>query len=107
MTDLPTELTLRVGESRRLRLPGLAQGGYRWRATVESGAGTVDVQTSFEDGGPDARVPGRPFAAEVLSVDARAAGRARVRLAQARSWETEKAASEERTLDIKVVDRAP
>ena len=67
----------------------------------------MDVQTSFEDAGPGATVPGRPFAAEVLSIDARAAGHARVRLAQARSWETEKAAIEERTLDITVVDRAP
>jgi predicted secreted protein len=105
--DLPAELTLHVGERRRFRLPGLAQAGYRWRASVESGADTVDVDTSFDEAGTAATVPGGPFAAEVLSIAARAPGRARVRLAQARSWETETAAIAERRLDITVVDRAP
>ena len=107
MEDLPAELTLHVGERRRFHLPGLAQAGYRWRASVESGADAIDVETSFDQAGPAEAVPGRPFAAEVLSIVARAPGRARVRLAQARSWETETGAIAERRLDITVVDRAP
>jgi predicted secreted protein len=105
--DLPDELRLHVGERRRVRLPGLAQAGYRWRATLETGADVVDVDTAFDNSEPAAIVPGQPFAAEVLSVAARAPGRAKVRLTQARSWEPESAAIAERTLDIKVVDRAP
>ena len=104
MDELPAELTLCVGERRRFVLPGKAQAGYRWRATVDSDA--VEVDTSFDDVEPSAAVPGRPFAGEVLSVFARAPGRARVRLAQARSWEPENAAIAERTLEITVVDRA-
>ena len=104
MDELPAELTLRVGERRRFRLPGKAQAGYRWRANVSGDA--VEVDTSFDDSEPAKAVPGRPFAGEVLSVFARAPGRARVRLAQARSWEPENAAIAERTLEITVVDRA-
>jgi predicted secreted protein len=104
--DLPAELTLHVGERRRFRLPGLAQAGYRWRASVESGGDAIDVDTSFDEAGPAAAVPGRPFAAEVLTVVARAPGRASVRLAQARSWEAETAAIAGRSVDITVVDRA-
>lgn len=107
MEDLPAELTLHVGERRRFRLPGLAQAGYRWRASIESGADAVDVETSFDDAGPGDTVPGRPFAAEVLSIVPRAPGRAKVRLGQARSWETETGAIAERRLAITVVDRAP
>ena len=106
MTELPTRLTLGVGETQRLRLPGLAQAGYRWKATVETGAERVDVETTFEDAAPAATAPVGPFAPEVLSIVARAPGRARVRLAQARSWE-ENAAIAEHTLEITVVDRAP
>jgi predicted secreted protein len=105
MADLPTRLTLRVGETRRLRLPGLAQAGYRWKATVASGAEAVEVGTSFDDAEPAATSPVGPLAAEVLSIAARAPGRARVRVTQARSWE-ENAAIAEHTLDITVVDRA-
>ena len=72
--ELPTEVTLHVGERRSFRLPGLAQAGYRWRASIESGADAVDVETSFDEAGPAAAVPGRPFAAEVLSIVARAPG---------------------------------
>ena len=104
MDDLPDELTLGVGETRRFRLPGLAQSGYRWRASVASGADAVGVATAFDEVGPD-DAPGR-FADEVVSITGRAPGRARIRLAQARSWETEKAGIAERTLDITVVNRA-
>jgi len=103
--DLPAALTLHVGERRRLRLPGLAQAGYRWKAKVESGAERVDVETAFDDAVPAAKVPAGQFAPEVLSIVARAPGRAKVRLAQARSWE-ENAAIAEHRLDITVVERA-
>ena len=106
MEELPAALTLHVGERRRLRLPGLAQAGYRWKATVEKGAQAVEVETVFDDAEAAATSPVGPFAPEVLSIVARAPGRARVRLAQARSWE-ENAAIAEHTLEITVVDRAP
>jgi predicted secreted protein len=105
--DLPAELTLHVGERRRFRLPGLAQAGYRWKASVESGAEAVEVETNFDDAEPAATSPVGPFAAEALSIVARAPGRAKVRLAQSRSWETGTAAIAERRLAITVVDRAP
>ena len=106
MDDLPGELTIPVGESRRFRLPGLAQSGYRWKASVESGGDAVDVGTGFDDGHTPDVVPGKPFAGEFVSVTGRAPGRAKVRLAQARSWEPENAGIAERTLDITVVNRA-
>ena len=106
MDDLPGELTIPVGESRRFKLPGLAQAGYRWKASVESGGDNVDVATGFEDAPKPKVVPGEPFAAEFVSVTGRAPGRAKVRLAQARSWEPENAGIAERTLDITVVNRA-
>jgi predicted secreted protein len=104
--DLPSELTLRVGERRRFRLPGQAQAGYRWQASVQSGADAVDVDTSFDAAEPADAVPGKPFAGEILSIAARVPGRAKVRLAQARSWEPETAAIADHTLEITVVDRA-
>ena len=106
MDDLPGELTIPVGQSRRFRLPGLAQAGYRWKANVESGDASVDVETGFDDSQKPEVVPGKPFAGEFVSVTGRAPGRARVRLSQARSWEPENAGIAERTLDIKVVNRA-
>ena len=106
MDDLPDEVTVRVGETQRFKLPGLAQAGYRWRASVETGDDAVDVATSFDDTTPPEAVPGQPFADEVVSITGRAPGRARIRLAQARSWEREKAGIAERTLDITVVNRA-
>ena len=106
MEDLPSELTLHVGERRRFKLRGKAQAGYRWRAIVVSGADVVEVDTSFDDSESAATVPGQPFADEIVSVLARAPGRAKVRLAQARSWEPENAAIAERTLEISVFDRA-
>ena len=75
------ELTLAVGETRRLPLPGLAHAGYRWSATVESGAEAVTVETAFEEKHDAA--PG-PLAGELVSITGRAPGRAIVRLAQAR-----------------------
>jgi Chagasin family peptidase inhibitor I42 len=104
--DLPSELTIPVGESRRFRLPGLAQAGYRWKASVESGGEAVDVATGFDDAQKPEVVPGKPFAGEFVSIHGRAPGRATIRLAQARSWEPENAGVAERTLDITVVNRA-
>jgi hypothetical protein len=104
--DLPSELTIPVGESRRFRLPGLAQAGYRWNARVESGGDAVDIATGFDDARKPEVVPGKPFAGEFVSITGRAPGRARIRLAQARSWEPENAGIAERTLDITVVNRA-
>lgn len=98
------QLTLAVGETRRLRLPALAQSGYRWSATVESGADAVAVKVEFDDA-PAQGVPGRPFRSEVVSVTGHAPGNATVRLAQARSWE-ETGAIAERRLAVTVVDRA-
>ena len=106
MDDLPGELTIGAGESRRFRLPGLAQAGYRWKANVESGDDSIDVATGFDDSPKPEVVPGKPFAGEFVSVTGRAPGRARIRLAQARSWEPENAGIAERTLDITVVNRA-
>jgi predicted secreted protein len=99
------QLTLAVGETRRVPLPGLAQSGYRWSATVESGADVVAVKTEFESSQPAQAVPGRPFAGEVVAITGRAPGNATVRLAQARSWE-ETGAIAERRLAVTVVDRA-
>jgi predicted secreted protein len=98
------QLTLAVGETRRLQLPGLAQSGYRWSATVESGADAVAVKLEFEDA-PAQAVPGRPFRGEVVAITGRVPGNASVRLAQARSWE-ETGAIAERRLAVTVVDRA-
>lgn len=106
MDDLPGELTIPVGESRRFRLPGLAQAGYRWQASVESGGDSIDVATGFDEVQKPEVVPGKPFAGEFVSFTGRAPGRAKVRLAQARSWEPENAGIAERTLDITVVNRA-
>lgn len=97
------QLTVAVGETRRLPLPPLAQAGYRWNATVESGADAVAVKTEFADAQP-AQPPGRPFG-EVVSITGRAPGTATVRLAQARSWE-KTAPIAERRLAVTVVDRA-
>ena len=96
------QLTLAVGETKRLPLPGLAHAGYRWRATVESGADAVAAETGFEEKHDAA--PG-PLAGEFVSITGRAAGHATVRLAQARSWE-ETGAIAERRLAVTVVDRA-
>jgi len=98
------QLTLAVGDTRRLPLPGLAQSGYRWSATVESGADVVAVNVEFEAAPPQAVAGGRP-SGEVVSITGNAPGHATVRLAQSRQWE-ETGAIAERRLAVTVVDRA-
>ena len=97
------EVTLAVGETKRLPLPGGAHGGFRWTASVEAGEDVVEVATGFDEARGSAADPG-PLADETVALTGRAPGRATVVLTQSRSWET--TAIEERRLAVTVVDRA-
>ncbi len=87
MPELPTVLSLTVGEERSLELPGSGTSGYLWDCNVVGDGDIVDVQCSR---GTPPLSPPRPAgmtAREVLTVRGRAPGTVELLLVQHRRWE--------------------
>jgi hypothetical protein len=101
--ELPDEMSIEVAQTQSVQLPGLAQGGYRWRADViEGDPDVVDVSLGFADHEPG-RAAGAQFADEVLTVRGRRPGRVTLALSQRRSWEPPAAAVREHRLAVSVI----
>jgi predicted secreted protein len=83
--QLPTAVTLEVGEHRRLDLPSASGGGYQWTAEVSGTAASAELETGPvpDPGSP----PSSTSAPEFLVIEARATGRVEIRLRLVRSWE--------------------
>lgn len=98
---------LRVGETHRLRLPGLGSAGYGWEMSVEGDGEAVGVSKEFlppplPTGGP---LPAGYSRDEEVVITALAPGTATVRLVQRRSWEGEKPPLKELLLEVRVTER--
>jgi predicted secreted protein len=87
--DLPTRLSLGVGDRHELKLPGLGTAGYRWGHAVDGDADAVQLEWQRGVSADEAR--GLPMGASVperLAITATAPGHVTVRLTQQRPWET-------------------
>ncbi|HET7486925.1 MAG TPA: protease inhibitor I42 family protein [Acidimicrobiales bacterium] len=102
MDELPASLDLRVGEERRIPLPGLATAGYRWQDTVDGQAGAVEVgwERGFPEGGaPPAAGANAP---ETVTVRGVQPGDATLRLALRRPWQAGAPPEREHTIAVHV-----
>jgi len=85
--DLPSTLTLSVGEEQNLVLPSLATAGYRWEYQIDN-PGVLAVTRRFADAGAPGKQSSMSPRDELVVLRGRALGVARMRFAQRRSWET-------------------
>lgn len=89
MSDLPSKLSLGVGERREVVLPGLGTAGYRWGEDLSGDADAVTLEWQRGMTAEEAR--GRPVGAsapERLTITGSAPGHVTVRLTQQRPWES-------------------
>jgi predicted secreted protein len=82
--DLPADLSLYVGDDRRIELPNHAAGGYRWAVEVTGDCVTADIGY---DEFPSVATAGSR-ASQILHVTALRPGAAELSLAERRSWES-------------------
>jgi|SRR5205085_12344325 len=103
--ELPTKLTLSVGQERTIKLPSAAGAGYRWHARVDDER-TVEADARFA--AAETTAEGKPVfsAHELLTLHARNPGTARVTCTQRRGWEDETAALASQTITVTVVAAA-
>lgn len=103
--QVPPHIELSVGEEYVVELPGLGTSGYVWDYDLAGDDAVVDVQVAR---GYPADSPQRPVgvsAPEVVTIRAKRAGEAEVRLYQHRRWEPpEQVRAEHR---ISVLVRSP
>jgi predicted secreted protein len=102
--ELPTEIELRVGEKYELRLKGLGAAGYKWEYSIEEIGKVVNVSIEFV--GDKKRTTGilpAGYSLDALvSIQALEPGRAKVRMANFRSWEKDKPPLKEHVLEVNV-----
>jgi predicted secreted protein len=100
--ELPSDVTLVVGEERPLALRSLATAGYRWFASM-SGPDPGAVEVELRRGQlPAGAKPGQSVAERAVLRGVRS-GAAVVRLAQRRSWEADRPAAQEIELHVTVL----
>ena len=85
LTGVSSNVNLGVGESHRVRLPGLGTAGYRWLAAVEGDAGVAEVSDAGVAELADRRIG--TSADELFDIRGIGPGVARVRFAQRRPFE--------------------
>ncbi|MBB2891886.1 protease inhibitor I42 family protein [Flexivirga oryzae] len=100
--DVPEQLTLRVGQSASVRLPGLGTAGYRWTDHRDSDAVDATWQRGFD--GADTRRAVGMSAPETVTLTGRRPGTATVDLVQARPWESPDAALHRQRITVTVVE---
>jgi predicted secreted protein len=94
-------VSLRVGETATVRLPGLAAAGYAWTAAISPAGG--DVVGVSEAGGGDGEVvlPGASRE-HAFVLTARGPGSAVVHFEQRRPWEEDAEPLESRDVEVVV-----
>lgn len=104
--DIPTRITLRVGETDTLRLPGLGSAGYIWTHEVVGNEDVVDVSTTTAESLQidDAREPTTVGSSrdELFIIRAVRAGQSTIRFSQKRSWEGDQPPLKEHILEVDV-----
>lgn len=83
--SVPERLSLTVGETVTLTLPGLGGAGYLWQVDAAGGEHLIAVEV--HRGGPGAGERVGAAGPETVRVQALARGRVLLRLAQRRPWE--------------------
>ncbi|WP_019500700.1 protease inhibitor I42 family protein [Pseudanabaena sp. PCC 6802] len=83
--EVPSNLTLKIGETYTLRLPGLGTAGYRWSYEIEGNATSIDV--SKVEAEYQQPLPVGSSRDEVFVIRAHAIGRISIRFVQSRPWE--------------------
>lgn len=96
---VPQRLSLAVGETVTLTLPGRGGAGYLWQADA-GGGDVVDVEVHRGGRGPGDRVG--VAGAETVRVRALTRGRVQLRLVQRRPWEQGVAPIESHQVEIVV-----
>jgi predicted secreted protein len=94
-------LSLRVGETTIVRLPGLGTAGYAWTVAVSPTDGEVVGVSEAGDGDGDAGPPGASRE-HAFVVTARRAGTAVVHFEQRRPWEQGAEPLESRDVEVVV-----
>src|SRR4051812_47495955 len=101
LTGVSSNVNLGVGESHRVRLPGLGTAGYRWMSAVEGDACVAEVSDAVVTGLADRR--NDASAAELFAIRAIGPGVARVRFAQRRPFEPDDVApADEQVVGVRV-----
>lgn len=106
--EVPKRITLRVGETYTLKLPGLGAAGYVWIHKVVGNTDLVDVSTmTAESSQLDDE---REFTTvsssrdELFVIRAVRAGHSTIHLTQQRSWERNQPPLKEYILEIDIND---
>ena len=96
-----SNVSLGVGESHRVRLPGLGTAGYRWMAVVEGDPGVAEVSDAGVAELADRRIG--TSADELFDIRATGPGVARVRFAQRRPFEPDDVPpADEQVVEVRV-----
>ena len=106
--NIPSAVTLKVGESYALRLKGSGATGYAWEYTIE-GSSAVFTITHTTVGVPPQATPGgvpptNYSLDDLFTLQAHMPGQARMHLILRRPWETTLPPLEEHTIDVSVTD---
>ena len=96
-----TPLSLRVGETDTIRLPGRGTAGYVWVVAVSPADGDVVGVSESEGGDGDVGPPGASREHSFV-LAARSPGRAVVRFEQRRPWEPDAEPLESRDVEVVV-----
>lgn len=99
---VPEHLTLQVGQSASVRLPGLGTAGYRWTEHLDSDAVDASWHRGFDE--VDASRAVGVSAPETVTLTGRRPGIATVDLVQARPWESPDAAVHRQRITVTVVE---
>jgi predicted secreted protein len=92
-------IRLRVGEEHPIRLESLRTAGYEWQPEVEGDEVAAVVKESGEEEQPEA-VGASPD--EVFKIKALKPGKALLRFAQRRPWESGDSAGDEHVVELDV-----
>lgn len=101
--DVPEQLTLRLGLSVSLQLPGLGTAGYQWVAHTDPEVIEARWQRGFAENA-GAGVAVGVSAPETVTLTALRVGTTTVELVQARPWESPDAALQRRRITVTVVE---
>jgi predicted secreted protein len=94
-------LSLRVGETDTIRLPGRGTAGYVWTVGVSSADAEVVDVSEADGGGGDVGPPGAS-SEHAFVLSARRPGRAVVHFEQRRPWEPDAEPLESRDVEVVV-----
>lgn len=98
-----TNIEIRSGQRKVLRLPGRGTAGYSWGCELD---GDPDVVKVTIEPAPVSEIAGKPPGTstdELITIEARRLGRATIRLTHRRAWEQAGRTLDERTVEVSVV----